>query len=209
MKRLIVNADDLGLSAGINRGILEAHERGIVTSASLMVDRPAAEAGAEIARRTRSLSVGLHAELDRDDELTVTAETCPAELERQLGRFEQLVGARPTHVDSHHHTHRDPRLHDVFVAFAERHALPLREHAVRHEAGYYGEDAVGVESLLEILARLEVGDTELGCHPGYAHGLDSRYAAPRERELETLTDERVRDRVAELGIELIGWRELA
>ena len=49
MKRLIVNADDLGFTAGINRGILEAHKRGIVTSTSLMVDRPGAEDGAEIA----------------------------------------------------------------------------------------------------------------------------------------------------------------
>lgn len=208
VKRLIVNADDFGFTAGISRGILEAHERGIVTSTSLMVDRPAAAEGAEIARRTPSLSVGLHAVLDRRDELTVTAETCDAELERQLNRFEQLVGDRPTHIDSHHHRHRDPRIHDVFVAFADRQALPMREHTVRHSADYYGEHAIGVESLLDILGRLEDGDTELGCHPGYVDGVESRYLAPRERELETLTDPRVRDRLDELEIELIAWREL-
>lgn len=208
LKRLIVNADDLGFAAGINRGILEAHERGIVTSTSLMVDCRGATEGAEIARRTPSLSVGLHTVLDRRDELTVTAESCDAELERQLNRFEQLVGGRPTHIDSHHHTHRDPRIHDVFVAFADRHALPMRELTVRHSADYYGEHAIGVESLLDILGRLEDGDTELGCHPGYADGLESRYVAPRERELKTLTDPRVRGRLDELGIELIGWRDL-
>ena len=208
MKRLIVNADDLGFTAGINRGILEAHERGIVTSTSLMVDRPGAEDGAEIARRTPSLSVGLHAVLIHRDELIVTPETCAAELERQLSRFEQLVGSRPTHVDSHHHTHRDPRIRDVFMAFADRQALPMRERTVSHRADYYGEQAIGVESLLDILDRLEDGDTELGCHPGYADGLQSRYSAPRERELETLTDPRVRDRLGELEIELIGWCEL-
>jgi chitin disaccharide deacetylase len=57
MKRLIVNADDLGYTAGVNRGIVEAHERGIVTSTSMMVDRPASAEGAEIARATPSLSV--------------------------------------------------------------------------------------------------------------------------------------------------------
>ena len=201
MKRLIVNADDLGFATGINRGILEAHERGIVTSASLMVDRRGAADGAEIARRMSGLSV------DRD-ELTVTAETCDAELGRQLARFEELVGGRPTHIDSHHHTHRNPVVHDVFVAFADRHALPMREHTVGHCAGYYGDDAIGVESLLETFGRLEDGVTELGCHPGYADGLESRYSAPRERELETLTDRRVRERLDELGIELIGWRDL-
>ena len=208
MKRLIVNADDLGFSAGINRGILEAHEHGIVTSASLMVDRPGAEDGAGIARHTPSLSVGLHAVLIHRDELTVTTESCADELERQLSRFEQLVEGRPTHIDSHHHTHRDPRIREAFVAFADRHALPMREHTVRHRADFYGEQAIGVASLLDLLGRLEDGDTELGCHPGYADGLQSRYLAPRERELETLTDRRVRERLDELGIELIGWREL-
>jgi len=208
LKRLIVNADDFGFTAGISRGILEAHQRGIVTSTSLMVDRPGAADGAEIARRTPSLSVGLHAVLIQRGELTVTATTCAAELERQLHRFEQLVGGRPTHIDSHHHTHRDPLIHDVFVAFADRQALPMREHTVRHTAAYYGEQAIGVENLLDLFGRLEHGDTELGCHPGYIDGLESRYRAPRERELETLTDPRVRARLDELGIELIGWREL-
>jgi chitin disaccharide deacetylase len=208
VRRLIVNADDLGFTAGINRGILEAHERGIVTSTSLMVDRPGAEDGAEIARRTPTLSVGLHAVLIHRDELTVTTETCAAELERQLGRFEELVDSRPTHLDSHHHTHRDPRLRDVFVEFAERHALPMREHSLRHCAQYYGEPAIGVDNLLDILDRLEDGDSELGCHPGYADGLPSRYSTPRERELETLTDPRIRRHLDELGIDLIGWRDL-
>ena len=208
MRRLIVNADDLGFTPGINRGILEAHERGIVTSTSLMVDRPAAAEGAEIARATPSLSVGLHAVLDHQDELTVTAETCDAELGRQLARFEELVGARPTHLDSHHHAHRNSRIRDVFLAFAERHALPMREHTVRHCPDYYGEPAIDVENLLLILGRLSDGDTELGCHPGYADGLVSRYTVERERELDALTDPRVRARLDELGIELIGWREL-
>jgi len=50
-RRLIVNADDFGQSPGINRGIMEAHERGIVTSVSLMVRWPAAVEAAAYARR--------------------------------------------------------------------------------------------------------------------------------------------------------------
>jgi predicted glycoside hydrolase/deacetylase ChbG (UPF0249 family) len=201
--RLIVNADDLGYTTGINRGILEAHERGIVTSTSLMVDRAAAEEGAAIARATPMLSVGLHALLDG-----VEPERCEPELARQLDRFRELVGAHPTHLDSHHHTHRDPRLNGAFVTFAERHELPMREHTVRHCADFYGERAIGVEELLGILAGLGEGDVELGCHPGYADGLESTYTIERERELETLTDPRVRARIDELGIELIGWGQL-
>src|SRR6516225_220913 len=59
-RSLIVNADDFGQSPGVNRGIIEAHERGIVTSASLMVRWPAARAAASYARRHLKLSVGLH-----------------------------------------------------------------------------------------------------------------------------------------------------
>src|SRR6266540_2073034 len=62
-KRLIVNADDLGRTEGINRGILEAHRRGIVTSATLMVNYPAADAVPAIARDNPGLGIGLHVQL--------------------------------------------------------------------------------------------------------------------------------------------------
>jgi predicted glycoside hydrolase/deacetylase ChbG (UPF0249 family) len=200
ISRLIVNADDLGLTEGVDRGILEAHERGIVTSASLMVDRPAAADGVERARGT-GLSIGLHAELD-----DVPPERCDAELRRQLARFEELVGARPTHVDSHHHTHRDPALAPTFAAFAAREGLLARDLSIQHEPRFYGE--VGVDALLHVLATLPEGDVELGCHPGYAAGLASSYREPREQEVRTLTDPRVRARLGELGIRLIGWADL-
>jgi len=212
VRRLIVNADDLGFSAGVNRGIVEAYERGIVTSASLMVEGPAAAEGVELAG---DLPFGLHAVLDRGGELLVPPEECPRELERQLARFRELAGRAPTHLDSHHHIHRDPRLLPSFVAFAEEHALPLREHDARHCSIFYGRwddeshpEQVGVESLLEILEEIDDGVTELGCHPGYADGLESSYTSEREHELRTLTDARVRAKVEELGIELIGWNGL-
>jgi chitin disaccharide deacetylase len=200
ISRLVVNADDLGLTEGVNRGILEAHERGIVTSASLMVDRPAAADGVERARGT-GLSIGLHAELD-----DVPPERADAELRRQLSRFEELAGARPTHVDSHHHLHREPAYAPAFAAFVERESLRSRDRTLPHEGRFYG--AVGVDALLHVLATLPPGDVELGCHPGYADGLASSYREPREQELRTLTDPRVRARVEELGLVLAGWAQL-
>jgi chitin disaccharide deacetylase len=200
--RLIVNADDLGYTEAVNRGILEAHEHGIVTGASLMVDRPGAGDGAARARGT-GLSLGLHAVLDG-----VPADRAAAELDRQLARFVELVGTRPTHLDTHHHTHREDAYRDTFAAFAEREGLKARDLAVRHEPRFYGAAAVTVERLLEVLETLPDGDSELGCHPGYADGLSSTYTTERETELATLTDPRVRERVGALGIELIGWAEL-
>src|SRR5262249_59174838 len=60
---LIVNADDCGQSFGVNWGIIEAHERGIVTSASLMVRWPAAAEAAVYGRQHPNLSLGLHVDL--------------------------------------------------------------------------------------------------------------------------------------------------
>src|SRR3954453_7772980 len=60
---VIINADDFGRSAAINRGIIEAHENGILTSASLMVCYPAAAAAADYARDHQGFSVGLHLDL--------------------------------------------------------------------------------------------------------------------------------------------------
>ena len=59
-KSLIVNADDFGRSAGINAGIIDAFEHGIVTSASLMVRWPATREAADYASRHSRLGLGLH-----------------------------------------------------------------------------------------------------------------------------------------------------
>src|SRR3954449_3190856 len=63
IRSLIVNADDFGLSEGINRGIIKTHTSGIVTSASLMVCQPAAGDAANLAFRYSDMSIGLHIDL--------------------------------------------------------------------------------------------------------------------------------------------------
>ena len=62
-RALIVNADDFGQSPGVNRGVIRAHERGIVTSVSLMVRWPASTEAAAYGRAHPALSVGLHVDL--------------------------------------------------------------------------------------------------------------------------------------------------
>ena len=70
---LIVNADDFGLSRGVNAGVQKAHEQGIVTSAGLMVRGRAATEAAEYARATPSLSLGLHVETSPQTGLVASA----------------------------------------------------------------------------------------------------------------------------------------
>jgi predicted glycoside hydrolase/deacetylase ChbG (UPF0249 family) len=213
MKWLIVTGDDFGITSGVNLGIVEAHRLGILTSASLMVDRPASEAAAALARECAVLSVGLHLELSTDDQ-----ESVDTQIERQVARFLKLVGGLPTHLDAHHNVHHDPRLLPAVLAWARRSAVPVRGHSeIRHVSKFYGQwggethlEQIGVESLVRLLdEEVRDGVTELGCHPGHVEpGFPSSYAAEREVELRTLCDERVRQAILERQIELIGFRDL-
>ncbi len=213
MRRLIVNGDDFGASLGINRGIVEAHERGVLTSASLMVDGPAAADAVTRARANPRLSLGLHLELDSSE-----PGRAAAQCERQLARFLDLTGAPPTHVDSHHDAHRDPRALPYVVALTRSVGVPVRGHsAVRHVGKFYGQwggvthaERIGVDGFLRVLdAEIGPDVTELSCHPGYIDaGFRSSYRAEREIELRTLCDPALRRAILERGITLIGFRDL-
>jgi predicted glycoside hydrolase/deacetylase ChbG (UPF0249 family) len=222
MRYLIVNADDFGASAAVNRGIIEAHERGIVTSASLMTEMRGSEDAARVARQCPALSVGLHACLGsapEDSEAdSLEGDADRTALEAQLRRFEVLVGRLPTHLDSHHHVHtRPPRLL-LFREIAERLGIPLREcSGVRYYPRFYGQwageshpEQVSVSSLIRVLGtEIDEGITELACHPGLPDGaLVSSYARERVLELRTLCDARVRRFLEQHGIGLVGFAEV-
>lgn len=223
MKRLIVNADDFGAGRGINRGVVEVHRDGILTSASLMVEMPGSEEAARLAAALPRLSVGLHAVLTGEDGAPIVdfdeRERCRAELHRQVRRFAQLTGGQPTHLDSHHNVHRDPRLLPLFLELAEEHGLPLREHSpARYFPEFYGQwdggevhlEWISPSSLVRMLAvDIGPGVTELGCHPGYvASDFRSSYLVERETELRTLCDAAVCRAIGELGIALISFSDL-
>jgi chitin disaccharide deacetylase len=226
---LIVNADDLGLSTGVNAGIAEAHERGIVTSASLMVRQPAASEAAGLAQRHPALAVGLHIDIGQWDyesgEWVVAYQRCSpedevaveAECRAQLEAFQKLLGRDPTHLDSHQHTHRSEPVASVAEGMAAQLGVPLRGHGIRYEGGFYGQAGKGepwprgiaVEHLIELIESLPGGRTELGCHPGIAVGDgESSYGPEREREVEALCDRRVRATIEAEKVQLCSFGEV-
>jgi len=154
---VIVNADDFGLTGGVNRGIIEAHERGIVTSASLMVRYPGASGAAEYARAHPKLSVGLHFDVAEWRYLegewkpayrvvdAADFEAVGAEFGRQLALFESLVGRVPTHVDSHQHVHQSEPSRTLLLTQADRLGIPLRGcvSTIKHCGSFYGQTAGG------------------------------------------------------------------
>jgi predicted glycoside hydrolase/deacetylase ChbG (UPF0249 family) len=221
-KHVIFNADDFGYSGGINRGIVEAHERGVVTSATLMVDAPATEEAVALSQRHPALAIGLHVNFTNEAEALFDLEShdeCRRELWRQYARFQQLLGVKPTHLDSHQHVHRHPMRRALFEELARQEGVPMRDSSpVRFKGGFYAQwqygvpepEKVSLDALLRILANeIERGVYEMSCHPGYYDpSLRAVYHRERELELRTLTDPRLPRLVRELGIELLSYREL-
>ena len=153
-KYLIVNADDFGLTSGVNRGILDCHQAGSVSNASLMVNTPAVHEAVDIARSNPRLGVGLHLNLtlgrplnSPDDVPSLTGKDgcffsrsrcerrlvlgllTKGDIERefnaQVERFNSY-GLPMTHIDSHQHVHIFPRVFDIVAEYCRKNDLPLR-----------------------------------------------------------------------------------
>jgi len=129
------------------------------------------------------------------------------------------MGHPPTHLDSHHNTHRDGRALPHFLELAGRYGLPLREHSgVRYFSKFYGQwagithlEQISAESLAGMLAtEIGRGVTELSCHPGYVdEDASTRYALEREAELRALCDPLMRRVLAEQSIHLMSYLDFA
>ena len=218
-KYLVINADDFGASTGVNRGILEAHTHGVVTSASLMVTGRAVHEAVAISRDCPGLSVGLHwdvwGESERQFDISDQA-AVRAELHRQIEAFYQLMDRMPTHIDSHYHLHRRAELLPMFQELAAPLRVPLRgDSAVHFIGGFYAQwewmvtnlEYVSVPTLQRILREeVQEGWTEVACHPGYASpDFISVYLQERQVEIRTLTHPDIRQTIDNLGIHLVNY----
>ena len=218
-RRLIVNADDFGMCEATDDGIFDAHEHGIVSSASLLVNAPHAVEAVRAAARYPNLGLGLHADFPRSSGWAFNPRNLPAlrrELEHQFDTFERLVGRPPDHLDSHHHLHRAFNVGRLFVKVGARHGVAVRGFSdVTFVGSFYGVldgkmalSQISVDYLISLIQGLAHGVTELSCHPGRAGRIpDSLYATERAVELATLTDPRVREVLQDESIELINYRE--
>jgi chitin disaccharide deacetylase len=153
-RRLVVNADDLGLTVGVNDGIFDAHELGILTSASLFANAPATADAVRRARQLPSLGIGAHLTLV-DGAPTLPPERIPTlvtgdgrfpsswkpfivaclkgrvslaevalELTAQIERLHDF-GLTLTHLDAHKHVHAYPPVFTVVAELAARFGVPV------------------------------------------------------------------------------------
>lgn len=153
MKQLIVNADDFGLTENVNRGILDAHREGIVTSTTLLANGMAFEAAAAASKRFPRLGIGVHLNLtegmpvadashirtlvDRGGRLhmsparlwagIVTGQVSLSDIEFELrAQVSKVIraGIRPTHFDGHKHIHVLPRVSEIVIRLAHEFHIP-------------------------------------------------------------------------------------
>jgi chitin disaccharide deacetylase len=135
LKQLVINADDFGFTPDVNRGIVEAHRNGILTATTLMANGAAFDDAVRLSRETATLDIGCHLVLVGGDSL-LTKKPLPATVsqllvalaKRELRVYEELAaqvrrivdaGVRPTHLDTHKHTHLAPPVLDAVARIAE------------------------------------------------------------------------------------------
>jgi predicted glycoside hydrolase/deacetylase ChbG (UPF0249 family) len=160
VRRLIVNADDFGLTAGVNRGIVEAHASGIVTSTTLMANSAAFDDAVQLARSNPKLSLGCHLVLV-DGSPLLAADTVASLVDRSVfqpsisgfalralsGRLDvneieaeataqirklQSAGVQVSHLDTHKHTHMFPQVLRPLLRSAQACGVP----AIRNPFGW-------------------------------------------------------------------------
>jgi chitin disaccharide deacetylase len=220
-RHVIFNADDFGASTGINRGIIDAHTRGVVTSTSLMVEGKASEQAIRLSRENPNLGIGLHWDVLGEDERTFDFDNQQGvrdEFKRQLDLFHKLMRRMPTHIDSHKHTHTQPNVMPIFQELAADLKLPLRRDGrIHYIGGFYAQwewlvtdlKYVSVEFLQQLLREETKHEwNEFCCHPGYASpDFQSVYLTEREVETRTLTDRRIRQTIEQLDLRLANFSD--
>lgn len=151
MRRLIINADDCNLTAGVTRGILEAHERGIVTSTTLLMNRPLSNQTVRELKKRKRLGLGVHLNVTLGEPLSPrrkiptllqpdgrfrrpadygknspVVKEVVREYEAQIGRFAKAFDRKPDHLDTHHHLHDTPLFFRALRQVAEKWQIPIR-----------------------------------------------------------------------------------
>lgn len=177
-KYVIFNSDDFGISDGVNRGVIEAHLDGLLSSTCTMSHMPAAADGIKQAQaKAPTLGLGLHLTLsfgkpilpaavvpslvDGDgyfpqsydglmDKLpSFGADELQSEVQAQFDRFVELAGTLPTHIDSHHRgAYLHPASFEAMCKLCAEYDLPMRRPALLYNPDSYGSTPMNHDGTL-------------------------------------------------------------
>lgn len=242
MCKMIINADDFGYCRAVNYGIMDAHLHGVLTSTTLLTNTPGFRHAASLAKECPLLGVGLHLNIALGHPLTKGStltgedgafikpgnlpsshiylqEDIQTELEAQYQRFLEVMGKKPTHLDSHlFTTDSNPVMADAARTLAEKYRLPLRNHDIPgfphvdfiQFRTYHGEPGLSYvyDHMDDISSRPYV---ELMSHPAYVDSYllqSSSYNLQRLAELDFLVSRKTKEVFESYSVELINYSQL-
>lgn len=193
--KVIFNADDFGLTTGVNEGIAQAHLHGVVNSTTMMVGMGAEQDAVKIATQLPELKVGIHLRFTSGSPLTngssligdegffprqaefwqkqdFDLEEVYQEVSSQIAQFKKL-GFQLSHIDSHHHAHTHPQLLPVIREIAHQLQVPLRGIGLDssvwryHFSDWFYDSNLSMAGLLSHLSQFQstYDVVEIMCHP--------------------------------------------
>jgi len=235
--KIIFNADDFGLSKGVNFGIIDAYENGLVRSATIMANMPGFDHGVSLWKSSPGLKIGVHLVLTSgvslgDSYKTITdggsnflnqatifqrakdSELDLSEIEKEFTlQIDKILaaGIPITHFDGHHHVQTLPGVADIVTRLAERHGVAVRAfgNSPTFDGTFYGEAAT-ISQLEHILSTC-TENMEIMCHPAYLDSFlynNSSYNIHRMKELDVLVDPRAKVLVEKYGHTLSSFADL-
>lgn len=242
MTNIIFNADDFGYSKGINYGIIEAHKSGVLTSTTLMMNMSGTFHATELSKGVETLAVGLHLNISLGKPLTdgktLTSENgkfikpqnlpegykyCEEELEKEIraqyDKFIELMGRKPSHLDSHlFSTDKVPEMRKLAAKLALEKDIPLRNYDIDlynhvefiNYRNYNAKPTLDYieENFQDIISHPYV---EIMTHPGYVDYEvynNSSYNIQRANELEILTSSKMKKLIKDNNVNLITYYDV-
>lgn len=227
--KLIVNADDYGLTEGVSEGIIYSHLHGIVTSTTVLANSDNLKHHALKTKNCPNLGFGIHFTLTVNKPLsngkTIVDENgnffrertvdfnkmddneIREEFKLQFQAFVDAFGKLPTHIDSHHHIHRHEKIIPIIQEFSKQYNIVIRGHNEYEFIGSFYNDNVTVEYLLQLLQEnLHKPALEIMAHPAFcdiALSNCSSYATKRLEEINVLCHPTIKQFIKDNNIELV------
>lgn len=207
-KKLIINADDYGMSPFWNRGILKLARKKIITSISVMIKKK--WISASDFNNLKDVSIGLHLELK---------DNCnQKEIEHQIALFKKKFNFFPSHIDSHKHFHLKENNINKVIYIIKKYQPPMRsfsaekrrlirDNNIKTPDNFIGWHPNEKEFFLKELSESNYSITELVCHPGYYDkNCDYPYNKQREKELNILESKEFKAAIK--NYQLITYKDL-
>lgn len=235
--KVIFNADDFGLTSGINKAIIQSYREGVVRSTTIMANAPYYEEAVSLAKQNPDLNIGIHLVGTFGKPLLKTHKTLvddegnfkrfstnkypeidPEEIFlewcAQIDKVSQVIDL--THFDSHHHVHLHPLLFPITQRLSKKYNLPYRGRDYVEGLStvliedFYAE-GLSIETIVSIIDSVNIRSIDIMTHPGYVDDdltNMSSYSYPRELELEILCSKQLKDILDEKNVEICSYKSI-